>query len=107
MLKKEREFTTIPAEEFNLNIQFFRRTGTDLGQLAAELETISSLLNVFDEWLERRGRISDHDRTPNTYELNRLWDEAPTYHEVLFSAMKNVRELHKEMNDLYKKLDGR
>lgn len=104
-MMKELQSTTL-AEAIDLNAQIFQRTETDLGQLEAELETISSLLNVFEEWLDRRGRVSDRDRSATTYELDRFWDEAPTYHEVLFAAMKNVRELCKEMNEVYEKLDG-
>lgn len=104
-MMKELQSTT-PAEAIDLNAQIFQRTETDLGQLEAELETISNLLSVFEEWLDRRGRVSDRDRSATAYELDRFWEEAPTYHEVLFAAMKDVRELCKEMNDIYEKLDG-
>lgn len=106
MLKQELESTRTTADALDLNTQIFKRTETDIGQLEAELETISRLLNVFENWFYNRGRISDRDRTATTHELNRLWDEAPDYYEVLFATMRNVRELCKEMNEVYEKLDG-
>lgn len=107
MLKNEKVIIETLTENLDLNSLFFKRTETDIGQLEAELETIYSLLNVFYDWFDRRGRISETNRNDAAqYELDSFWNEAVDYDAVLFAAMKNVRELCKEMNDIYEKLDG-
>lgn len=107
MLKNEKAIPETTAENLDLNSLFFKRTETDMGMLEAELETISRLLNVFYDWFDRCGRISELDRNDAAqHELDSFWNEAVIYDAVLFTALKNVKELCKEMNDLYEKLDG-
>lgn len=76
-----------------------QRQSYDIGLATGQVEIVLQLLTVFSDWFEESHKTDVYERHHSADEITILWGDAPNFNAVLHSAMRNLRELHTELEE--------
>ena len=76
-----------------------QRQSYDIGLATGQVEIVLQLLAVFSDWFEESHKTDTYVRTHSADEISVLWGDAPNFNAVLQTAVRNLNELHTELEE--------